>query len=192
MNQLKNTKVSSAPKTNMPVKSVSAKPTADKVVEKNLKKNVVDKSEKPPSGVDKKTQDKIGVLDKNKLKSITDKGDKKTDNEVTNKNKIIKPSDKNAPEKGALDNKVAEKVDKLDKETREKIFMEKVNPNYDDVTEEDWPGKTVNELGLAKQFEDITDVENAFGEILLFCCCPDNNNNAVKNGEVYVYFISIV
>lgn len=199
MNLLKNTKGSSAPKTSMPVKSVSSKPTPEKGVEKNVTKNVVDKSEKTTPGVDKKIQDKIGVLNKNKLKSITDKGDKKIDNEVTNKNKIIKSSDKNAidksaPEKGALDNKVAEKTENTYKETVKKTLMEKLYPNYDVVTDEDWPAKTVNELGVAKQCEDV-EPDNPFGEVLLLCRCPDNNNNdkAVKNGEVYMcIFISII
>lgn len=181
MNQLKNTKVSSA-KTSMPVKSVSTKP--EKGVEKKLSKNVVDKSEKNTPGVDKNA-----VLEKNKLKNIIDKGNKNTSNGNTHKDKIDKPSnnsvtDKSAPEKGALDNDVAEKSKKPDMETLKRQLMEKLNPDYDVVTDEDWPAKTVNELGIYKPCAD-DEPEIPFGQILLLCCCPDdNNNNAVKNGEV--------
>lgn len=184
MNQLKSIKASSAPKTSMPVKSVSTKP--EKSVEKKLTKNVVDKSEKNTPRVEKTVQDKTALLDKNKSKNITDKANKNTSNGVTNKDKIDKPSDKSAPEKGALDNDVAEKSKKPDMEALKKQLMEKLNPDYDEVTDEDWPAKTVNELGIFKPCEE-DEPENPFGQLLMFCCCPDdNNNNAVKNGEVHM------
>lgn len=188
MNLLKSTKVSSAPKTSMPVKSVSAKSTPEKGVEKKLTKNVVDKSEKSTTGVESVKK----VWGKNKSKSITDQGNQNTTNGVTDRNKIVKPSDKNdtdknAPEKGALDNNVAEKTEKPDKEALKRILMEKLNPDYDVITDEDWPAKTVNELGIFKQCE-TDEPEAPFGQILLWCCCSDDNNNsAVKNGQVHTY-----
>lgn len=185
MNVLKSTKVSSTPKTSMPVKSVSAKPTPEKGVEKKVTKNVVDKSGKSTPSVDNKVQDKTAVLGKYKSKTITDQGNKNATNGVVAKNKMVKPSDKNAPEKGALDNKLPEKPDK---ETLKRILMEKLNPDYDDITDEDWPAKTVNELAVFKQCEN-DEPEIPFGQVLLVCCCPDgNNNNAVKNGEVHTRF----
>lgn len=196
MNQLKSTNVSSTPKTSMPVKSVSAKPTPDKGVEKKVTKNANDKSEKITPGADKKVQDKTVVLGKYKSKTLTELSNKNAPNGVADKNKTVKPTDinvtdKNAPEKGALDNNVAEKSDKPDKETLKRMLMEKLNPDYDDVTEEDWPAKTVNELGVLKQSEN-DDPENPFGLVLLMCCCPDaNNNNAVKYGEVCVFILII-
>ncbi|XP_026317237.1 uncharacterized protein LOC113228206 isoform X1 [Hyposmocoma kahamanoa] len=168
----------------MPVKSVSAKPTPEKGVEKKVAKNVVDKSGKSTPSVDNKVQDKIAVLGKYKSKSITDQCNKNATNGVVDKNKMVKPSDKNAPEKGALDNTLPEKSEKPDKETLKRILMEKLNPDYDDITEEDWPAKTVNELEVFKQCEN-DEPEIPFGQVLLVCCCPDgNNNNAVKNGEM--------
>lgn len=192
MNQLKNTKVSSAPKTSMPVKSVSVKSTSEKGVEKKVKKNVVDKSEKSKPGVDKKIEDKIAMLDKDKSKIITDKGNTKTTNGITDKNKKVKTSDKNvtdksAPEKGALDNDIAEKSEKPDKETLIKMLMKKLNPDYDVITDDDWPAKTVHMPEIYKPCED-DEPKNPFGQVLLLCCCPDDNNNidkAVKNGEVH-------